>query len=406
MSFLNKKIISFDPEIFGLDLSDLSLKIVQIEGDKKQETVSSFASADIPAGNIEDGKIVNKEAVAEIIKEAIKKSGPKKIKTKKVICSLPESKVFLRIISIPKMSKEETEEAIKWEMEASIPIPIDQAYFDWQVFDSSNEKKENVLTVAVSKEIADDLMEVLAKAGLEVYGLEVESIATARSLIAWNDKNSDGEKKAKEDAKMDKNKDIKKEINTEANKDSKEEKDMKNDKDGGFLIVDLGEQRTSFIIVKRGVPSFTSSIPFSSQSINDAISKGLNLDADGAEKIKISHGIESKDDNPVFNVVKPLLENLIQEIEKTLDFYAGMSKESSVIEKIILCGGGSNLKGLPAYLNERLNKSIELGNPWVNLKLGDKPPIIDKDSAGRYATAIGLALRGFDYEKNQSHSTI
>ena len=391
MSFLNKKIISFDPEIFGLDLSDLSLKVVQIKGDKKHEAISSFVSADIPAGNIEDGKIINKEAVAAIIKETIKKSGPEKIKTKKVICSLPESKVFLRIISIPKMSKEETNEAIKWEMEASIPIPIDQAYFDWQIFDSSNDKKENVLTVAVSKEIVDDLMEVLAKAGLEAYGLEVESIATARSLVAWDSKEKNDNKN-----KENKNKENKKEIETGA----------ENNKNGGVLIVDLGEQRTSFIIIKKGVPSFTSSIPFSSQSINDAISKGLNLDADGAEKIKISHGIESKDDNPVFNVVKPLLENLIQEIEKTLDFYAGMSKESSAIEEIILCGGGSNLKGLPAYLNERLNKTIELGNPWVNLKTGNITPIINKDNAGRYATAVGLALRGFDYEKNQSHSTI
>lgn len=386
-----------------MDLSDLSLKMVQIKGDKKYEAVSGFASADIPAGNIENGEIINKDAVAAIIKEAIKKTGPEKIKTKKVICSLPESKVFLRIISIPKMNEKEAAEAIKWEMEASIPIPIEQAYFDWQVFDSSNDKKENVLTVAVSKEIVDDLMDVLAKAGLKVYGLEVESIASVRSLIAWEEKEKNSDKN--------KDKNSKKEIEVSAknakNKDNEEEKDIKNDKEKDILIVDLGEQRTSFIIIKKGVPSFTSSIPFSSQGINDAISKGLNLDADGAEKIKISRGIESKEDNPVFNVVQPLLENLIQEIEKTSDFYAGMSKDSSaVIEKIILCGGGSDLKGLPAYLNERLNKSIELGDPLVNLKMGAKPSIIKKDDACRYATAIGLALRGFNYEKNQSPSAI
>lgn len=357
MSLLDKKIISFEPEVFGVDLSDLSVKIMQLEKSGGVEKVRSYAVADIPAGNIEDGKIIDKEKVAAIIKEAVKKAGPEKIKGNKIICSLPESKAFLRIVSIPKMDKEEAKEAIKWEMEANIPLPIDQVYFDWQFLETDNTQKQNVLTAAVSRDIVDDFMDVLKKAGLEVYGLEVESIASARSLVPW---------------------------------ESKEE--------GGTLIVDLGAQRTSFIMVEKGVPNFTSSIPFSSESMNDAISKGLNIDLAEAERTKISHGIEDGKDNPIFNVIKSLLENLVQEIERTLDFYAGMSKENSAVEKVILCGGGSNLKGLVAYLAERLKKKVELGDPWINLKMGKSVPIISKENTDRYSTAIGLALRGLDYE--------
>lgn len=362
MSFLNTKIINFEPEIFGIDLSDLSVKVMQVERNGKIDSVRSFFVADIPPGNIEDGKVVNKEVVAKIIKEAIEKAGPKKIKTNKVICSLPESKVFLRVISLPKIEEAEAAEAIKWEMEANIPIPIDEAYYDWQFLESedgkADHKKQDVLTVATARDVVDDLLAVLNLAGLDVYGMEVESIATARSLIVQDDS-------AK---KMD-----------------------------PVLIVDLGAQRTSFIMVSNGVPTFTSSIPFSSEGISDAISKGFSISLEEAEKIKIAHGIESIKENPVFGVVRSLLENLVQETEKTLDFYKEFTKNSLNIDRIVVCGGGANLKGLAPFLAKRLNKDIELGNSWVNFVLGDKLPIIDKENSIRYSTVIGLAMRGAKY---------
>lgn len=363
MSFLNKKIINFDPKIFGLDLSDLSVKVMQLEKEGSVEKIRSYFSLDIPDGNIEDGKIVNKGAVAGFIKEAIKKASPEKINTKKVICSIPESKAFLRIINIPKMKEEEAREAIKWEMEANIPLPIDQVYFDWQFLESDEKNKQNVLTVAVSREVIDDLVEVLEKAGLEIYGLEIESVATARSLISEQCKN---EKVCQKTAS---------------------------------LIVDLGAQRTSFIVVAGGAPYFTSSIPFSANSINDAIAKGLNLSTQEAEEVKVNQGIENKNsDNSVFNSVKYLLENLVNEIKSTLDFYSEMTKESTEVKKIILCGGGANLRGLIPYLTKRLEKEVEMGDPWINLNLGNKLPIINQENSVRYTTVAGLALRGINYE--------
>ena len=360
MSFLNKNVVSFEPRIFGIDLSDLSIKTMQLEKEGKREKIRSFGSLEIPPGIIMDGKIMDKEKIVEMIREAVKKSSPKKINTKKVICSIPESKAFLRIISIPKMEEKEVREAIKWEMEANIPLPIEQVYFDWQCLDCDNKNNQNILTVAVSKEIIDDSIEVLEKAGLEVYALEIESVASARSLIREEDESQKGKTS---------------------------------------LIVDLGAQRTSFIMVVNGAPYFTSSIPFSSEAINDAIEKGLKINTKEAEEAKINYGIEHRSgDNPIFNAVKYLLENLVNEIKSTLDFYSEMNKEHAEIGKIILCGGGANLKGLIPYLTQRLGKEVDLGDPWVNLNFGKNLPVINKNNSVRYATVVGLALRGIYYE--------
>jgi len=356
MSLLTKKIINFEDSFFALDLSDLSVKVVQLERDGKIDKIRSYSSLDISKGAIEDGVIVDKDKVAESIRTVIKKAEPKKIRTKKVICSIPESKAFLRIINIPKMDEKEADEAVKWEIEASIPLSVDQVYFDWQFLDVI-ESKQNVLTVAVAKEIIDDLVEVCGKAGLDVYGLEVESVASIRSLVP---------------------------------KDSS--------KGEIYLVVDLGATRTSFIITEGNIPYFTSSIPFSSEALSDAISKSLGVSGDKAEQMKMIQGIEySLENNSIFEIARPLLENLSSEIEKSIDFYHEISKESGEVKKIVICGGGASLKGIVPYLTTKLSKEITVGDPWINLNLGNKLPIINRENSMRYSTAIGLALKDIYY---------
>jgi type IV pilus assembly protein PilM len=193
---------------------------------------------------------------------------------------------------------------------------------------------------------------------LDVYGLEVESIATIRSLAVNNI--------------------------------------VKNEETN--LIVDIGSRRTSFIIAEGVVPYFTSSIPFSSEGINDSIMKSLNIGNKEAEEVKINNGIENMDEsNPIFKAVNPLMENLVVEITKTMDFYGEMSGRSQKVSRIILCGGGSNMKGIPEYLNQRIKIEVVVGNPWINLNLEGDLSTINKATSVRYATAAGLAIRALNY---------
>lgn len=360
MSFLNRKIFSEGSMVFGLDLSDLSIKIVQLENNGSVDAVSGFSSVPLPMNAISDGEILKKDQVVTAIKKAVETAGPKKIKTKKVICSLPETKAFLRIISIPKMEEAELKEAVKWEMEANIPLPLEQVYYDWQLIPADlfpEKNKISLLVVAISKNVVDQVLETLQEAGLEPVGLEIESIAQARGLLAEND-----------------------------------------DKET-VLIVDIGDRRTSFSINKGGVPCFTSSIPLCGQSFTDAIAHGTNVSFEEAEKIKLNYGIGSDFKNDaIFKVSQPILENLVNEIEQSIDFYLTGLKYSQSIDKIIICGGGANTKGLVPYLSKKLARTIEFGNPWINLKLGKGLPVIEKSQSVQYSTAIGLALKGLHYE--------
>jgi len=358
MSFLQKKIFETSPSPFGLDLSDLSLKSVWLSREGSRERVISFGSVPIPQGGVVDGEIVNESAVVESIRTLMEKSGPKKIGTRRVICSLPETKAFLRIIGIPKMSEAEAKEAMKWEIEANIPLPLEQVDYDWQILPSgfSVEKgKMSVLVVAVTASAVAQFHAVLEKCGLEVVGLETESIAQVRSLLPETGKGRTA------------------------------------------LIVDIGDRRTSFVMAIDNVPVFTSSVPLSSQMMTDAISKEMGLSFQEAEKLKINEGLGSLSlPGPQMKAVRPILENLAVEIERSIDFYFSTLRYSERLDAIIFCGGGANTKGILPFFSKRLRQNIEFGNPWMNLRLGGSVPPISRERSVQYSTVIGLALRGLD----------
>lgn len=364
MIFFSRKIFSSHNNAFGVDISDLSIKVVEIRENGKGMVVSGFGSAPMVSGSVVDGEIVRPEVVVATLQKAIESSQPKRIRNKKVFCALPETRAFLRIINIPTMKSEEIQEAIKWEVEANIPLTLDQVYYDWQVLDvpiGRESGKISVLVVAVARKVVDQFIEVVELAGLQPVGMEIESIAQSRSLAVEKS-------------------------NTAAS-----------------IIVDLGDRRTSFLMLIGNVPCFTSSIPLSGQSMTDAIAKMISVSYDEAERLKRKFGIGSfiKQD-PIFRSVEPILENLVAEIEKSIDFFVSGLKYADHVDRVILCGGGARAKGIIPYLSSRLGREVELGDPWVNFGLAGKLPMIDREVSVQYSTAIGLALRGLNFYENIS----
>ena len=351
MSIFNKKFIDPTPPYFGLDISELSIKVLQMTRHGKYDAVHGFANEKIGSGIVKNGNIENAGGIIKAIDRARKKAG---ITTKNVICSLPESKSFLRVVTIPQMEKTEVAEAIKWEIEAAIPLSIDQVYYDWQILNqrlTKDKRQMDVIIVAVSKKFINDFVFVLRKAGLVAYGFEVEPVAEANSLLRDEEKG----------------------VTT--------------------MIIDIGDKNTSFVITVDNIPVFTSNIPLSSESLTKAIEQTFGITYEEAEKIKIMYGIGSvlKNDH-VFQATKSVVENFVTEAQKSIDFYLNDLTYSKKIDRIIMCGGGARTKGITPYLSRRLGYNIELGNPWINLNFKGVPPI-SREASVQYATVIGLATK-------------
>lgn len=374
MDFLTLK-----PKSFGLDFSDLSLKAANLKKKKDFLKLVSWGEKELKPGLIEEGEIKDEKAVSQAIRELLEEIKGEKIKTKNVIASLPEKKAFFQVIRMPKMKKEELETAVPFEAENYIPLPIEEAYLDFQIVPSPkgySDRYANVLLAAIPKTIVDPYVSCLKGAGLFPYALEIESQSIVRALI----------------------------------------------KNGvsafPLLIIDFGKSTTSLIIFYGCCLRFTSSITISSHMLTQSIAQYLGIDFDRAEEMKLKYGLEVpsrklkndsllrkvfvKGKSNIFEATKPTLNNLITEINKYLDYYRTHSKDGisltkeKEIKKVILCGRGANLKGLPDFISKELKISVEIGNPWVNIlsaPLKEIPELSFKESLG-YTSALGLALRG------------
>lgn len=370
------EILTLKPEAFGLDISDLSLKIAKLRKKGKFFDLVSWGQRNMPPGLIKGGEIKDEKGLAEIIKTAIKNIQGERLRTKYVVASLPEEKAFLEVIQMPRLSQEDLKSAIIYEAENYIPLPIEEVYLDFWVVPPMVDNLDHldVLICALPQKTVDPYLNTLKLANLEPKVLEIESLAISRALI-------------------------KEEISSTP-----------------LFLIDLGATRSGFTIFSDHSPRFTSSIPISGQLFDKMISSNFGLDLKKAEKLKIKYGLEEKnklkiggqgseierEKGKIFEALIPSLIDLVQQIKRHLEYYQSHSSHEHLppdgkeISKILLCGGGANLKGLKEFLSRKLNLEVELGNPWVNILLEGKnkiPPIGLEESL-KYTTALGLAIRG------------
>jgi type IV pilus assembly protein PilM len=275
--------LTLKPEAFGLDISDLSLKIIKLKKKRGVLSLASFGETEIKPGIIKGGEIKDEEKLAGIIREAIKKVKGEKIRTKYVVASLPEEKAFLQVIQMPKMAEEDLKSAVIYEAENYIPLPIDQVYLDSKIVPPVYNHLDHfdVLIAALPKKTVDPYLSCLKRAGLQPLTLEIESLAIARALI-------------------------KNETTTSP-----------------VLLIDIGATRTSFIIFSGHALRFTSSISVSSGNFTEIISKALKINLTEANNLKIQYGLQlkEKEGKEIFEALVPALVDLIQQIKRCLEYY-------------------------------------------------------------------------------------
>ena len=83
---------------FGLDISDLSLKLVQLNKSRNKISIQALGKTDLPEGLIVDGEIKNQEEVVKMIRKLISKPKYGRVSSDSVVVCLPETKTFVKLI--------------------------------------------------------------------------------------------------------------------------------------------------------------------------------------------------------------------------------------------------------------------------------------------------------------------
>ncbi len=91
---------------FGLDISDLSLVVLELKKGLSKIKFYSAGRQEIPAGIFDNGAVKKKRELAEAIKKVCREAKPHQIRDRKVVVSLPEARIFTHIFRFPKNLKQ------------------------------------------------------------------------------------------------------------------------------------------------------------------------------------------------------------------------------------------------------------------------------------------------------------
>ena len=181
----NKQYLNISENLLGIDIGFNTVKIVEISKSGKP-SLQTFAFAQAPEKAIYSLKKEDIEKTAQSIKIALKSAQIKKISTRVGVSGLPESKVFTKVIQLPRMTEDSLETAVPAEAAKHIPLPPNQIYFDWQYIGPTYNNQLDVLIVAAPNVLVDNYLQVFKIAGIDLIALETKPIAAARALIPAN----------------------------------------------------------------------------------------------------------------------------------------------------------------------------------------------------------------------------
>lgn len=348
MGSMNTGFFYQDKPLFGLDIGFDNIKVVQIEGEGKDQKVTGYGVASFDPKATKDGIILDPESIARVMHDLFAKNLIGRISTRRVNVAIPASRTFNRTITLPKLAKKDLDEAVRLEAEQYIPVPIDELYIDYGII-TENDKETELLAVAVPKKIVDSYMTLMDLLGLETVSMETTIAASGRLFL------------------------------------QAEQSDVPT------VLIDFGSVASDITIFDKTL-IVTGTVPGGGDSFTKLIADALKVSPQEAHIIKTKYGLGySKKQKEITTALDTLLSQLGKEIRRMIRYYEERSESNAKIAQIVTMGGGANMPGLSEHLTNLLRLPVRMCDPWQHLNFGKlQPPNTVEKSM--YVTVAGLAL--------------
>lgn len=358
----------------GLDIGSSFIKAVEIVPTSQGWELANAAVTPCPKDAIKDGAIINIVEVSHAIKSMLKEAG---IKATGSICGISGSQVIVRQVQFPKMNESLLRKSIKYEASKYISSSVDDSVVEFEIIgDTEDGNLMNVWLVAAPNEMIDSRVKVLDSAGLEPLVIDVEAFSMIRSLVEF----SSTDKYLEQTVAM----------------------------------VDMGASHTDVNVVSKGEFVLTRNIPIAGDSFTNAIKSLAGSTFEDAEKMKLEmasgYALDQistlQPDNRTWKVVQPLLDELIREIRRSINYYHSQFPEGSnesFVGKIILTGGSARMPGMDSYISSKLNIQTEIADVFRQSAISTGK--VNKQFVQEYgpilAVGVGLALKELTEESKQ-----
>ena len=314
----------------GLDIGTSGVRAAELSFGKDGVTLDKFGQVAVPDGAVRDGEVIDAEAVAGAIRQLWAATH---FSHKKVVLGVANQRVIVRQVELPQMPEADLKKALPFQVQDFLPMPVEQAVLDFhplETVQSNGHAFIRGLLVAASRDTVLANVSCAQRAGLTPTMVDLTSFAVLRSVGKRGD--------------MD--------VETEA-------------------IVDIGARVTNIIVHTAGVPRFVRILLMGGQDITDTVAERLGVPLSEAEGLKQQLGVAGGGPElaNASRAVESTTQGFVDEVRGSLDYYAA-SNPSHPVERLVLSGGGSQLRGLTDRLGQATRLPIVAGNPMSSLHIG------------------------------------
>ena len=350
-----KKTREKSKSVLSIDLGSNSIKLVEGKFNKNKLSLNKLIQIPTPEDSISDGRILNLQAIIDILDFSIKENN---IKAKDVIFTTNSSSIINRDITIPIVEDDEMETVIRYEIQQYLPINLDDYIIQFVVLDEIVDDVGAKLKVNVTsfpEKMAFSYYSVINSLNLNPYALDVtyNSVNKIANYSQYTSK--DGQVIG-----------------------------------GTVAFVDMGATSINVAIFKNGKLDFTRMIKSGGDNIDYALSQSLNMSIKSTESIKIKEAdLLSNKEDAKNETIRKAVDDILEELERILQFY--INKSNTNIDKVYIYGGLSNLNNINLYIKNKLSMDIARIDRVSNIDITSTDLL--NENIGQYLNAIGAIIR-------------
>ena len=335
----------------GLDIGSTAIKLVQLRTGRSGLRLQNFGVAQVPAGAIASGAVVDSAAVTGALRELVARIG---LRGKDVALAVSGNGVIIKRISVPQLEAAAFAQQIEWEARQLVSPPSrDDVLIDHTRLRQNPMTGEvEVLLVAAKKELVQQYLRVIADAGLRPVVVDATAFALQNCVEAGQSFTS-GET---------------------------------------FAVVNVGAATTTISIIAEGLPAYGRDISSGGNLYTEAL-RGLGMSAGEAESRK--RGTLTADPEIQQHLLQ-VSEAIAAEIQRSLDFFRGAVAEEP-LSRIVLTGGSAQVPSFREALAGRSRLPVTLLDPFARVEVERRVELgALQTHASAAAVAFGLALRAED----------
>ncbi len=343
----------------GIDLGTSAVKLVQLRNFQGNLELLGAGRIDLPDA-CQDDPDKRMDFLGEQLGPLIGRNG---FSGRQCILSLPAALTFVQHVKTARISAGEVSQALRWELEGKLPFAAEGAVIRHVIAgETYNEREANqeVIVLAVSREVVDAHLAMVRKARLEVVGLNVEPCAILE-CFARLFRRADDAKKA-------------------------------------VLFMDVGQASTQVVIAHGPRLVFAKNLHFGARQLDEAVAAALSIPTDKARTLrsKLAEETEtSPDAEGVNQATRGPLESAVVEITKCLRYYESVFP-TTPIERAIFLGGQAMDRRLCQTIAQQLNLPAQIGDPLVRIGRSGNAATEALLESGKaqpaWAVAVGLSL--------------